>query len=110
MKILARFILFLLLSPGSLSAAQMLGTIRQGGNPLPNAAIQVSCGGHRHDGKTDQYGSYSINIPEKGKCSFFVTVNGRTAGPVDVFSYDDPVRADFDVIPDSNGNLALRRR
>jgi hypothetical protein len=37
-------------------------------------------------------------------------VNTNTVGPVDVFSYDDPVRADFDVIQDSNGRLVLRRR
>jgi hypothetical protein len=110
MKIIASCIFCLLLFPGSLHAAQILGTIRNGGNPLPNATIQVSCGGHRHDGRTDQYGSYSLNVPEKGKCSFFVTVNGNTVGPADVFSYDDPVRADFDVMPDPKGSLALRRR
>jgi len=110
MKMLLSSIICLLLFPRSLYAAQILGTIRQGGNPLPNAAIQVSCGARRHDGRADQYGTYSINIPEKGRCSFSVTFNGKTAGPVDVFSYDDPVRADFDVIPDSNGNLVLRRR
>jgi hypothetical protein len=110
MKILASSLFCFILLPESLHASQIFGTIRQGGNPLPNTTIQMSCGGRRHDGSSDQYGSYSVYIPEKGKCSFSLIVNTNTVGPVDVFSYDDPVRADFDVIQDSNGRLVLRRR
>ena len=96
---------------GSARAAQILGTVRAGGNAgLANAEIQVRCGaGQPHVTRTDQFGSYSVYVRETGKCTFAVAYNGRMLS-ADVYSYADPAHADFDVVKDQNGNPMLRRR
>ena len=110
MRILRGLAFFFLLLPVSIHAGQILGTIRQDRKALPNIPIQVTCGPHKYDGATDQFGSYSINIPEKGRCTIVVTLQGKSVGPCDLFSYDDPARDDFVVERDTNGNLKLIRR
>ncbi len=95
----------------SVFAAQIVGTLRDGGKPVAaNTELRVTCSSNPpHVTKTDQYGSYSVYVRETGKCAFTITYNGRTLS-ADVYSYADPVHADFDIARDPNGNPVLRRR
>jgi hypothetical protein len=104
------FFLFLVCS-WSVFAAQIVGSVRDGGRPVAaNTEIRVTCGSNQpHVTRTDQYGSYSVYVGETGKCTFTITYNGRALS-ADVYSYADPVHADFDVAKDQNGNPVLRRR
>jgi len=103
------FLLFLVCS-WSVFAAQIFGSVRDGGRPVTNADIRVTCGSNQpHVTRTDQYGSYSVYVGETGRCTFTITYNGRPLS-ADVNSYADPVHADFDVVKDQNGNPVLRRR
>ena len=105
--------LFVLLTifPWSTPAAQILGTIRENGRPVSGLNIEVTCPANPsdvHRATTDQYGAYSVNVTEKGKCTFTAIYSGQRAS-ADVFSYADPVRADFDLTR-SPGGATLKRR
>jgi hypothetical protein len=104
------FFFFLICSWGAF-AAQIVGSVRDGGKPVAaNTEIRVTCGANQpHVTRTDQYGSYSVYVGETGRCTFTVIYNGRALS-ADVYSYADPVHADFDVAKDQNGNPVLRRR
>jgi hypothetical protein len=103
--------LFCLVCACNVFAAQIVGTVREGGKSgLANMEIQITCSaGQPHVTRTDPYGSYSVYVGETGKCTFAINYNGRELS-ADVYSYADPVHADFDVVRDQNGNPVLRRR
>lgn len=110
MRRIAGLIVLLTIFPWSTPAAQILGTIRENGRPVAGVNIEVSCPGNPNPYKatTDQYGAYSVNVTERGKCTFTAIYSGQRAS-TDVFSYADPVRADFDITRSPSGATLKRR-
>jgi hypothetical protein len=111
MKKIALMIVVLGLSllPFSVHAAQIFGSLKEDGRSIPAKVVyEVLCGAQKYVGETDGYGAYVFNAG-RGKCTFKVYYKGQ-APSFDVYSYDDPVRYDFDLILQSNGQYMLRRR
>jgi hypothetical protein len=89
----------LLLLPGTVSAGQIYGTIRDGANPLRSAKIEVACPDFRQGsipitGQTDNLGSFRINVASRGRCLLRV----GNAAPTAIYSSDNAIRYDFDVV------------
>jgi hypothetical protein len=110
MKKIVLVIMFgLLLLPVSVYATQIYGSLKEDGRAVPaEVSFEVVCGDQRYVGKTDGYGAYSLNAG-RGKCTFKVYYKGQSP-TFDVYSYDNPVRYDFDLVLQSNGQYMLRRR
>lgn len=73
-------------------AGQVYGTVTGASGPVSNATVSIVCpGGKPAQRTTDQYGSYSVYVNGKGKCT--ITVNGK--GPLSIRVYDDEVRYDL---------------
>jgi hypothetical protein len=99
-------LLVILFSPAFLQAAQIFGNIRkQGGPPVPGA-VEINCGGRPIAGNADAYGAYSIFVPQQGKCALTIRYENKLSLPVSVFSYGDPTRYDFELLP--SGELKRR--
>ena len=93
----------------TLTAGQVYGTLRDGGNGIPGARIEISCGPIRYPAlATEQDGSYRTFIREPGRCTFQVTSGPRVAS-TEIFASNDPVRYDFDLVNDGK-SFVLRRR
>lgn len=99
-----------LLAAASLaSAAEIHGTLSDGGKPVPaGVALRLECGGASAAGKTDDFGSYSLKIAGTGECKLTVTYQGGTAA-LGVTVYDKPSRYDVAVHQDG-GKLVLSRK
>jgi hypothetical protein len=107
-----RFILplslaFLFYVPVQAHAGNIYGSLWLGGKPVPKAEVVISCPG-RHSAQTDGDGSYQVFVPEKGRCNFQVTYGGKS-GVTDVASYDNPIKYDFDLLPQGSGYTLSRR-
>ena len=95
-----------LISAVSVSAGQLYGSLKENGRPV-NVAFEIRCPGQSYRGQTDGNGAYAINAV-KGRCSLVVYYQGQSP-TADIFSYDNPVRYDFDLVQ-VNGQYTLRRR
>lgn len=101
------FVLFLA-APHLADAGHIYGTLRANNRPVANVSGQINCAGGSYGVRTDQRGSYSTNIRQKGRCTLCINYGGRLATH-DIYSYDNPVRYDFDLIRQGAGYV-LRRR
>lgn len=88
-------------------AGQIYGSLKEDGRPVANATFDVFCPQGSFRGVTDGYGAYSINVG-KGKCTFRLYYRSQQPS-LDIYSYDSPLRYDFDVV-NANGTLTLVRR
>ena len=95
-----------LISAFSVSAGQLYGSLMEDGRPA-SAAFEIQCPGQSYRGQTDGNGAYAINAV-KGQCTLVVYYRGQ-APTADIFSYDNPVRYDFDLVQ-VNGQYTLRRK
>lgn len=102
--------LLLIAAAAQVWAAQVYGSLKINGQPAKAAVrIEIMCGsGKPFAGDTDQYGAYRINVPETGKCTLKVRYGNQDV-PYAIYSYDQAVRYDFDLVME-NGKYALRRR
>jgi hypothetical protein len=92
------------LVPGGVEAATIYGTIHDGDRPLADAAIELSCGGRRVAGRTDDRGAYRFTVGQTGRCEL------RAAGSsAPVILYEQPIRYDFEVRR-HDGRAGLIRR
>src|SRR5262245_21914695 len=104
-------LLLILLLPGFATAAQIFGSLKEGDRPIAQG-VQVRVQFDKSipsSGATDGYGSYNLFVKPKGKCTFSVYYGGAWVS-IDVYSYDSPVRYDFDLIRQNDGRYMLRRR
>ncbi|MGI8735166.1 MAG: hypothetical protein ACR2LM_17915 [Pyrinomonadaceae bacterium] len=69
--------------------------------------FEVFCKDGNFSGVTDGFGAYSINVG-RGKCTFRLYYKNQTP-TYDLYSYDNPLRYDFDVVL-QNGTYILRRK
>jgi len=109
MKKVNTLILPVLLLPLSVYAAQVYGRLKEDGRAIPaKVKIEVVCNGQTYTGETDSYGSYSVYASVKGRCVFKVYYKGQSP-TFELYSYDNPVRYDFDLVL-QNGQYTLRRK
>jgi hypothetical protein len=101
-------LLFSCFLPSRGFAAQVYGTLRESGRPVPNVKVEVLCGSSTYSAVTDNYGSYRLFARETGKCTLRVTGNGKT-GQTIIDSYTDPAHYDFDLIPQGSQYQLVRK-
>lgn len=97
------------LCPASLGAGQIFGSLTSRGAVVARAVITIRCA-RPFTGVTADDGSYRINVADEGRCT--ITVNdGRFPGSPSnvVFSYPNPSKFDFELVP-NGGGFELRRR
>ena len=94
----------------AMPAAEVHGTISEGGKPLPQGvAVKLDCpGAAAASGATDSYGGYSLKTGAPGECKLSVDYKGSSLSlPVTV--YDKPSRYDL-VVKNEGGKASLARK
>ncbi len=104
-------------------AGRIFGDIKQDGKPVPaglmitialappanaSAAKAKPAATPADTTTTDKFGSYKLNVKEKGKC-VLTLVYDKQALTLDVFSYDEATRYDL-ILEKKDGKLSLRRK
>jgi len=90
-------------------AAEIHGTISEGGKPVPKGvALKLDCGGTMAQAATDGFGSYSLKVAASGDCRLSVEYQGESAA-ITVAVYDRPSRYDLALSKDG-GRLVLSRK
>jgi hypothetical protein len=96
-------LLFFFLVPVALYAGQISGFIvNDKGAPLPGANIEITCGSAPIPGATTANGTYRINVPPQGPCTFTLK-DFKASAPI--VSYPNPTEYNFQLV-----NNQLRRR
>jgi hypothetical protein len=99
----------LLALPLALSAAEIHGTVSEGGKPLAaGVALKIDCGGTTATASTDQFGGYSLKVAATGQCRLTIDYKGASAS-LAVAVFDKGSRYDLEVKQDS-GKLTLTRK
>lgn len=97
----------ILLFPALCYAAQIFGSVRKQGGAAVSGKVVINCGSQGYEGNIDANGSYSVFVQRQDKCSLTVHYDGAAVSKaVPVFSYSDPTRYDFELLPSGE----LRRR
>ncbi len=92
-----------------MSAAEIHGTVSEGGQPLPKGvALKLDCGETTASASTDGFGGYSLKIAATGQCKLSIDYKGAS-GSLGVAVYEKPSRYDLDVKEDG-GKLSIARR
>jgi len=100
--------LVLLLSPLTAHAAQIYGALTRGGSPLAGTRVAVACDSGDHDEtRSDDHGAYRLFVAHTGRCTLSLPDNGGASAAI--YSFDEPVRFDFDLVP-AGGGFQLRKR
>jgi len=106
---LAGFLLFFL-TAADLAAGVIYGALRDNNRGVPGVEITITGPRLNQRLTTAPDGSFRLFIKESGKYHFHVTYQGKS-GDADIFSYDDPVKYDFDLRFDrARNNYQLSRR
>lgn len=101
-------VLGLALAAGA-SAAEIRGTVSEGGKPLgKGVAMKLDCGGTTASGSTDEFGGYSLKVAATGQCKLSIDYKGATAS-LGVAVYEKPSRYDLEVKQEA-GKLSLARK
>lgn len=111
MKTIRLALLLIIFSPSVASAAQIFGTLKEGDRPVGKGVnVVVECAGGGDSKETDAYGSYNLFVRQSGKCTLKVFYQGQWSAPFTIYSYNDPVRYDFELVRQGDGQYALRRK
>jgi hypothetical protein len=108
MKKLSILLALATLLPMTIFAAQVYGSLKENGQSVSGVKVEINCNGRAYGVSTDSSGSYNLYAGEKGKCTFKVNYKGQ-APTFEIYSYDNPVRYDFDLV-NENGRYALKRK
>jgi hypothetical protein len=96
----ARAVLFLALGGVAATsgvAGEFFGSIKAEGKAAPKGVkIEIVSPDSTFTAETDNYGSYRLYVPAKGKCQLKVHYKGQTPS-IQVFSYPKSTRYDFSV-------------
>jgi hypothetical protein len=93
------------------SAAEIHGTLSEGGKPVPKGVnLKLVCGDVSANAATDEFGAYSLKTPTTptGDCNLSVSYKGSTPS-LKVVVYERPSRYDLEVREES-GKLTLARK
>jgi hypothetical protein len=88
-------------------AGNIYGSLWIDGHPAAGAQVQIRCTA-AHGAQTDGNGGYSVFVPENRRCTFHVDFGGRS-GEVQVASYANPVKYDFNLVLEGD-HYALQSR
>ena len=95
--------------PLTLTAAEIHGTVSEGGKPVSQGvAIKLDCGGTSASATTDQYGGYRLQIAASGQCKLSIDYKGAS-GSLSVAVFEKPSRYDLEVKQDA-GKLSIARK
>lgn len=78
-------------------AGEIFGTIKADGKIVPKGLkLEIASPAKTYNTETDNYGSYRLYVPEKGKC--MLTLYYRKRSPsIQIYSYPKSTRYDFTV-------------
>ena len=107
MKRALKIIMLALILTSPAYAGQIYGSLKEDGRPVANATFEVFCPQGSFRGVTDGYGAYSINVG-RGKCTFRLYFRNQQPS-LDIYSYDNPLRYDLDVVNSKAGLILVRR-
>ena len=97
------------LTAGSAIAAEVYGTVSEGGRPVgEGVTLAIACGGKTASATTDKTGSYHLDAPATGKCGLTITIKGESA-TLEVAAYDEGAQVDV-VLERKDGRLSARRK
>ena len=97
------------LTAGSAIAAEVYGTVSEGGRPVgEGVTLAIACGGKTANATTDKTGSYHLDAPATGKCGLTITIKGESA-TLEVAAYDEGAQVDV-VLERKDGRLSARRK
>jgi hypothetical protein len=104
--------LIVALCPALVWAGPIYGTIFFNGGALRGASISIACPGRPPiTGSTLDDGSYRIDVPPEGRCTFTVTSpTFQGAVNADVVSVSNAAEYNFAVLQRGGGGYELRRR
>ena len=109
MKVIRLLLLSILISPATAYAGQIYGTLMVDNKAVGKGVkVAIECGTTNGGDDTDDYGTYKVFVP-KGKCTLKVNYGGQELS-FPIYSYDDPVRYDFDIVRGGDGKYFLKRR
>lgn len=104
--------LLLLLTLGFASwsfAGKIIASITEDGKPVAKGTkVEITCGTAAHSAETDTYGSFSLVVPEQGKCTLKLTYQGQTP-TFEINSYEGSVQYDL-VLEKGAGKYTLKRK
>jgi hypothetical protein len=94
-----KLVVILFALPLMIHAGHMYGTLRKGNTLVSGAGLKITCGANPRPylARTDGEGTYRIRVAENGRCMLEVSLDGLS-GRAEVFSYNDPVKYDFELI------------
>lgn len=112
MKPITVSLLLVVFLPSLTFAGEIYGSIKVGNFPVRRGVVVEA----RPDtnkqkpyyARIDRYGSYSLYVPEKGRCIFKVYYKQPSSLIITVYSYDEPVQYDF-FLEKKNGRYFLQR-
>ncbi len=91
MKTITMLPILIMLFPLAAFTGEIYGTIKEENKPIGKGVeVVVKCGNETYPTQTKRYGSYSVYVPKKGRCT--LTVHNRK---IDVYSYQRSVRYDL---------------
>ena len=103
----ALFVVTALLVPAALYAGQVYGTIVMDGKGVGGANIEIQCGNDATTGTTGADGSYRINVPQQGQCTFSLPSHGKASAMI--FSGPNPSAFNFELVK-AGDKYELKRR
>ena len=101
MKATAMLFLITMFFPSFALPGEIYGSIKKKRNPIEQGVqVEIRCASDTpYSTQTDMYGSYSIYVPETGKCT--LTVNSL---PIEIYSFESPIQ--YNLVLENN---SLRR-
>ena len=102
-------LVLIILTVSSVLAGEIFGTIKADGKVVPKGLkVEITTPDTSYSAVTDNYGSYRLFVPQKGKCS--LTVHYRQKAPsIQIYSYPKSTRYDF-IIEQKDTVFALKRK
>ena len=89
-------------------AGEIFGSIRAEGKAVGKGMkIEIAAPSKSYGAETDNYGSYRIYVPEKGKCTLTVQYRQKKVS-IPVYSYERSTRYDFSI--DRKDSLYVLKR
>jgi hypothetical protein len=103
----ALFVVAALLVPAASYAGQVYGSIVMDGKGVGGASIAIQCGADATTGTTGADGSYRINVPQQGQCTFSLPSHGKASAMI--FSGPNPSAFNFELVK-AGDKYELKRR
>jgi hypothetical protein len=96
LKLLPLFLVALTtLIPATGEAGEIRGILKQAGQPVPDAQIEIAKDGNKYSSTTDQSGFYRVFVPNPGPCMVTVLMKDGQTAPANVNSFDRSVQYDL---------------